>query len=212
MLHLEKRLIGKLQRAIGDVEENIEISSLSKRCVVFVTQAVVQRQIRTNLPLILRVTNVILLFGATISGRTTVEWRRCAHVTEILDGRGRVCQQCLKTIENVGGTPESVCVDSARSKLDAKLVTVIPLGPTETVEERKRIHGIWLTATVRRAVSSNQASGSCCPCRCPLPGNRKVGSVPRNVDYELGEVDAIDGRGLPIRSCKHSVVTKFEFI
>ena len=97
---VERRRVG-IERAGVDVELDDPVVALPQRRVVVVAQAVVQREIRLHVPLVLREADVVLLLDVLLAGRAVVERARLAQVAEVLDrasacsrGRRRGSRRC----------------------------------------------------------------------------------------------------------------------
>src|SRR6185503_16810821 len=78
------------QGSVRDVEEHLKISVFAQRRVVLVTQTVVQREVRFDLPFIGGVADVVLLLGVTLTSSAAVEGTGRADVAKKLDRLRRI--------------------------------------------------------------------------------------------------------------------------
>src|SRR5258708_5364540 len=144
------------QNSRVDIEVDLPILSLFQRRVILVTQAIGQGQIWFDLPLVLAVSDVIVLPGKGRSGRVVEErrWRR--EVAEKLRRLKRVRQKITDAREGVGEAALPVRVHADGAKLATEFDSVIAVCPIKIIDERQRVRRIRLTASILRAIGSNQ--------------------------------------------------------
>src|SRR5882672_10386490 len=112
---MERVLTRIAQLSRNDVKEDLPDVCFAQWRVVLVTQAVVQSQIGLDLPLVLRVADVVRLLRQCLSRRAIEERRRGRQVAEILCRLNVVLQKITNAGEGVGDAalPISVQADLA---------------------------------------------------------------------------------------------------
>src|SRR6185369_4772499 len=93
---LERAFRRRTQRAVRDIKQDLQVSILSQWSVVLISQSIVEREVWSDLPLVFSVSNVVLLFRKSLSGRAVIERTRRTQVAEKLDRLRRVCQEAIQ--------------------------------------------------------------------------------------------------------------------
>src|SRR6185295_19964080 len=162
-----------------------------------VAQTVVQRQTGANLPLILRVANVILLLREALAG-VAGERARAREIVDELDRCERGRQVILQTRVGVSRAAETVRVETYRADFAAETKTVIATDVVEIVDERKRIRRVRLAAAVRRRIGAHETARRRCAGGCALARQIEVCRVGADVQDDRREVEAVDRRRLTV--------------
>src|SRR3954469_17717099 len=107
---MERRLGGVAQLSGVDVKKYLPVVSLRERRVILVAQTVVQSQVRSDLPFVLGIGDVVLLIGDRLTGRAVEERRGRGQISEELHGGGRVRQKVLDARIRIGDAALPVSV------------------------------------------------------------------------------------------------------
>jgi hypothetical protein len=124
----------------------------------FIAQPITHRQVRTNLPFILRVTDVVCLTSFPGARGSIVERARRTHIAEKLHLRWAIVQELVEVGERVCGSAEPVDIQPERPDLDAEFHVVIGAAPAQVVDERNRVVRIRLPAAILSAVRSDESA------------------------------------------------------
>ena len=120
-----RRLVGRrgvrIDDAGVDVELHLQVILFGERRVVLVADAVIERGLRPEVPLILRVGDRVILLDVTFTGCTVVERARRAHVPEVLHGGCLVGEERGQVGERVGGAAQPVRRHADGAELAADL-------------------------------------------------------------------------------------------
>ena len=126
--------------------------------IILIAQTVAHREIRADLPLILRISDQVILIHFANAGGATVERAGSAHVSQKTGLGGIVCQQIIQVGERVGRPTQAVRVHPKGAELAAEFKVAVPLDPTQAVDEREAVIGIGLATAILCAVGAHQAT------------------------------------------------------
>ena len=123
--------------ACKNIELNVEIAIFTNRRIVFVPHAVVQRDLRAELPLVLCVPDVILLFSKTLAGGAVVEHAGIRKITDIAVAGKPVYQKIRQAVVRVLRSAVSIGVETYQADFAAEFRSVIPSDVGQAVDVRK---------------------------------------------------------------------------
>src|SRR5262245_14143088 len=95
--------------------------------VIFITQTIVQRQVRADSPLILGIEDVICLLEIAVRRNTAMQWIRSADIAEDLNLRGLVVDKSRHVRERICRPAKPVGIHPDRSDLNTEFETVVRL-------------------------------------------------------------------------------------
>ena len=165
-----------------------------ERRVVVVAQAVVERHLRSQVPLVLREADVVLLLDVLRTRCAVVERARLAQVAEVLNRGGGVGEERIQVGEAVCDAALLIRRHADDAGVATNLVEVIAADIVHGIGERQRVRIVRGRAAVAGAVDAHQAARNRQARRRALTGDAGVGDRAAQVQddvLEAGRRDAL---------------------
>ncbi len=178
----------------GRVEQDEQIAIFVERLVILVAQAVAHGEVGADLPLVLRVTDQVILLDEAIAGSAAIERIGRAGVAQHLDLAGRVREKRVEVGEGVSGAAQAVGVEADGPELESELHGVIVVDDTEVVDKRQRIARVRLSSSVLGTVGTDQVAKRGCSRRRTLSSNSGDRDCAGVADGKGAGVDSGNGR------------------
>ena len=124
------------QDAAGvDVKLHVEVVGFAERGIVLIAQAVIQCEVRTDLPFVLAISNVIFLCSLAQTRCAVVKHARIGKVPNVPEARQAVCEKIREVVVRVLSSTLAIGVETHRADLTAEFHTVLSSDPGEVVNE-----------------------------------------------------------------------------